>query len=172
MATSFRGAPLVLNEAARLQDDMGQIDAAEQLFMAAHRSPDQTVDGYVDHASMLLRTARYDRADQVIAEGTARFGNDDRPFISIQVAVADRQGKSDRREQLMARCAGYNDQRLVKDCRLAAKPGRQGREGRGQEDGHARRRQRAGRPALEGLRPNLKAKPARNCHLGTRADPG
>ena len=121
MATSFRGAPLVLNEAARLQDDMGNIDAAEQMFMAAHRSPDQTVDGYIDHASMLLRTARYDRADQVIAEGTARFGNDDRPFISLQVAVADRSGKAERRQQLMARCEGYADERLAKDCRLAAR---------------------------------------------------
>ena len=121
MATSFRNAPLVLNEAARLQDDMGQIDAADRLFMSAHQSPDQTVDGYVDHAAMLLRTARYPRADQVIAMGTQRFGNDDRPFLSLQIAIADRQGQGDRTKQLLKRCNDYGDEWLVKDCRLAVK---------------------------------------------------
>jgi predicted Zn-dependent protease len=121
MGTTFRNAPLVLNESARLQDDMGNTDAADALFVAAHRSPDQTVDGYIDHASMLLRTGRYGRADEIMAQGTARFGNDDKPFIALEIAVADKQGKADRRDQLMARCGGYSEPALVKDCRIAAR---------------------------------------------------
>jgi beta-barrel assembly-enhancing protease len=121
MTTSYRSSPLVLNEAARLQDDMGQIDASDRLFRSAHQSPDQSIDGYLDHASLLLRAARYDQADQIIAQGTQRFGNDDKPFISLQIAIADKQGRADRRDQLMARCGGYSDPALVKDCKLAAK---------------------------------------------------
>ena len=61
-ATKFGGSPLVLNEAARLHDDMGDTAGAERLFDQANASADQTVDGYVDHVRMLFRVQQNDRA--------------------------------------------------------------------------------------------------------------
>ncbi|HEX8233514.1 MAG TPA: M48 family metalloprotease [Caulobacteraceae bacterium] len=127
LRTSFRAAPMVINEAARIRDDMGDSARADALFMQAHQSPDQTVDGYQDHVRMLFRTGQYDRANQVIDEGVRRFGNDDKPFLSLQVAVADKQGKPEVRERHLKRCRGLGDPNLKKDCDLAA--GSKGEEG-------------------------------------------
>lgn len=120
MRTSFRTAPMVINEAARIRDDMGDAAGADALFIQAHASPDQTVDGYLDHGRMLFRTGQYDRAEQVVDEGTRRFGGDDKPFLSLLVAVADKQGKPELREQRLKRCRGFGNAELKKDCDLAA----------------------------------------------------
>jgi Zn-dependent protease with chaperone function len=117
--TSYRNAPLVLNEAARLSDDMGDAAGAERLFQQANASPDQTVDGYVDHVRMLFRLKQYDRALAVASEGVARFGNDDKPFISLRIAINREEGRSDVDADLQ-RCESYGNPALTKDCRLAA----------------------------------------------------
>ncbi len=118
--TAFAQAPLVLNEAARLADDMGDPAAAERLFAQADQSPDQTVDGYIDHVRMLYRTGQNDRAMQVIGEGVARFGNDQKPFISLTIAVARQQGRADEVQGYLRTCQGYGNPGLTKDCELAA----------------------------------------------------
>ena len=119
-ATSFKTAPMIINEAARLADDQGQTDKAELLFVSAHKSPDQTVDGYVDHVRMLYRVGRYDRARQVIAQAIPRFRNDDKPFLSLQVAMAYKQGRNAEGQQMLRRCADYGDDALKNDCMFAA----------------------------------------------------
>ena len=125
--TSFRNAPLVLNEAARLRDDMGDPAAADQLFRLAHASPDQTVDGYLDHARMLFRTKQNDRAFQILQQGITTF-NDQKPFISLQIAVARQAGLNDDADRYLAQCSSYGDEALSADCRLAAgKPAEQKR---------------------------------------------
>jgi hypothetical protein len=118
--TSFRSAPLVLNEAARLSDDTGDVPGAERLYLQANASPDQTVDGYVDHVRMLFRTQQYDRALAVASEGVARFGNDDKPFISLRIAINHAEGRTDEVDADLQRCEGYGNPDLTKDCRLAA----------------------------------------------------
>jgi Zn-dependent protease with chaperone function len=118
--TSFRNAPLVLNEAARLADDMGETALSEKLFVQANASPDQTVDGYIDHVRMLLRTRQNDRAFAVIREGVSRFGNDEKPFISLEIAVARQAGRDDEVDDALNRCSSYNNPALTKDCELAA----------------------------------------------------
>jgi Zn-dependent protease with chaperone function len=118
--TSFRSAPLVLNEAARLRDDMGDPAAADQLFMAAHASPDQTVDGYLDHVRMLYRTKQNDRAFQIIQRGIATFNHDPKPFMSLLIAVSRQAGRNDDVERYLGQCLSYGDETLGNDCRLAA----------------------------------------------------
>jgi hypothetical protein len=120
MSTKFRGAPLVLNEAARLSDDMGDQRAAERLYQQASASPDQTVDGYVDHVRMLYRIKDNDRAMAVIREGVGRFGNDDKPFIALMIAVARQAGNDGEAQGYLQRCQGYDNDALTKDCQLAA----------------------------------------------------
>jgi beta-barrel assembly-enhancing protease len=118
--TSFRGAPLVLNESARLRDDMGDSAGADRLFSQANASPDQTVDGYVDHARMLYRTQQNDRAMQIVNEGTQRFGNDPKPFIALMIGISRQAGRQDEADRYLAQCQSYGDDGLTKDCQLAA----------------------------------------------------
>ena len=102
--TSFRNAPLVLNESARLHGDMGDAAGADQLFMQAHASPDQTVDGYVDHVQMLYKTKQNDRAMQIAAQGAQRFGGDQKPFISLMIAISRQAGREDEAERYLGQC--------------------------------------------------------------------
>ena len=118
--TTFRNAPLVLNEAARLSDDTGDTAGAEKLYVQANASPDQTVDGYVDHVRMLFRIKQNDRALAVASAGVARFGNDDKPFISLRIAINHAEGRTDEVDADLQRCQGYGNPDLTKDCQLAA----------------------------------------------------
>ncbi len=118
--TSFGGAPMVINEAARLREDMGDVAGADRLFARAEASPDQTVDGCVDHARMLYRAGQSDRALQVIETSTARFGNDEKPFLSLRIAIARQNGRKDEADRYLQRCVSYNDANLKHDCELAA----------------------------------------------------
>jgi predicted Zn-dependent protease len=118
--TTFAYSPLVLNEAARLADDQGDQHAAGRFFMAANKSPDQTVDGYVDFVQMLYRHGQNDQANQVIQEGVARFNNDAKPFIALMIAVARQEGRDEQVESYLHTCQGYNNDNLLRDCRLAA----------------------------------------------------
>jgi beta-barrel assembly-enhancing protease len=119
-ATTFRAAPLVLNEAARLRDDMGDPTGADALFVRANASPDQTIDGYLDYGRMLFRTAQNDRALAVIQAATARFNNDPKPFLSLLIGVSRQAGREDDAARYLQQCMAYNDQALAKDCQLAA----------------------------------------------------
>jgi tetratricopeptide (TPR) repeat protein len=119
MSTKFRGAPLVLNEAARLADDMGDRPGAESLFHQANASPDQTVDGYIDYVRMLYRAQENDRAMSALEAGVNRFG-DDKPFISLKIAIARQAGREDEAQETLQQCLGYDNDALAKDCRLAA----------------------------------------------------
>jgi hypothetical protein len=119
-ATKFGGSPLVLNEAARLHGDTGDVPGAERLFEQANASPDQTVDGYVDHARMLYQAKQNDRAMQVAQAGVRRFGNDEKPFISLEIAIAKQAGHDDEMESYYNQCVSYQNPALLKDCNLAA----------------------------------------------------
>jgi hypothetical protein len=118
--TSFRNAPLVLNESARLRGDMGDAAGADRLFMQAHASADQTVDGYVDHVQMLYKTKQNDRAMQIAAQGAQRFGGDQKPFISLMIAISRQAGREDEAQRYLGQCLSYGDDGLTKDCQLAA----------------------------------------------------
>jgi beta-barrel assembly-enhancing protease len=120
MQTTFASAPLVLNEAARLHDDMGDAPGADRLFVQAHASPDQTVDGYVDHVRMLYRTKQNDRAMQIVGEGTRRFGIVQKPFISLMIAISRQAGRQADADRYLGQCMSYGDDGLTKDCQLAA----------------------------------------------------
>lgn len=120
LATKLGGSPLVLNEAARLHDDMGDVPGAERFFERANASPDQTVEGYVDHARMLYRVKQNDRAMAVAKAGIARFDNDDKPFIALQIAIAKQAGRDDEAEGYYQQCVSYQRPGLTKDCNLAA----------------------------------------------------
>lgn len=120
LATKFGTSPLVLNEAARLHDDMGDVPGAERFFERANASPDQTVEGYVDHARMLYRVKQNDRAMAVAKSGIARFDQDDKPFIALQIAIAKQAGNDGEAEGYYQQCVSYNRPGLTKDCDLAA----------------------------------------------------
>jgi hypothetical protein len=117
-AGGFGQAPLVLNEAARLRDDMGDTPGADRLFTRAHLSPDQTVDGYLDHVRMLYRTQQNDRAMQIIQQGVGVFG-DDKPFLSMLIAVSRQAGRTDDAARYLGECVAAGDEALANDCRLA-----------------------------------------------------
>jgi hypothetical protein len=120
LATKFGNSPLVLNEAARLHDDTGDTPGAERFFERANASPDQTVDGYVDHVRMLYRVKQNDRAMAVAHAGISRFGNDDKPFISLEIAIAKQAGDEGQMESYYQQCLSYQNPALTKDCNLAA----------------------------------------------------
>ena len=118
--TSFGAAPVVINEDARLRDDMGDGDGSDRLFRQAHQSPDQSVQGYVDHVRMLWRRGETRPAGDIIRAGVQRFDNDEKPFISLQIAVARQAGRDGEVDDLLRRCADYGDDALRRDCNLAA----------------------------------------------------
>lgn len=120
--TSFRAAPMVLNEAAHIRDDMGDTSRADALFRQAHQSPDQTLDGYQDHARMLYRTSQSAQALQVIQEGVARFSNDEKPFYALLIAVYRQSGRVDESKRYYKLCMGQADADLKKDCQDMAGP--------------------------------------------------
>jgi tetratricopeptide (TPR) repeat protein len=127
--TSFRATPLVVNESARLRDDMGDAAGADRLFALANASPDQTIDGYLDHSRMLYRTGQNERALAIIQQGTARFGNDPKPFLSLLIGVSLQSGRKDEAARYLQQCLAYNDQSLAQDCRLAAGGGKEQHKG-------------------------------------------
>lgn len=118
--TSFKTAALVSNETARGWADKGDYVKSEQYFTAADASPDQTVDGYRDHARMLIRAGRYDRARQVADLGTGRFGGDDRPFLPALIAVSFNTADHAQGLAYLRRCVLGDDQALKNECSLAA----------------------------------------------------
>jgi hypothetical protein len=118
--TSFRASALVSNEAARAWADKGDFVKSEQFFTAADNSPDQTMDGYRDHARMLIRASRYDRAAQVAAAGSSRFGGDDRPFLPALIAVSFNSHDHSQGLAYLRRCVLGEDQALKNECSLAA----------------------------------------------------
>lgn len=119
LKTSYRDSPLVLNEAARLRGDQGDVAGSAQLFQQAHRSPDQTIDGYLDHARMLYRTGHPDPAFDVISAGQTRF-EDEKPFLSLIIALDLKAGRTDQAQAVLQRCRQSGDEALKKDCELAA----------------------------------------------------
>jgi len=129
--TRFARAPLVLNEAARLRDNMGDTAGADALFMRAHASPDQSVDGYLDHVRMLYRVQQNDRALQIIQRGVGVFNNDEKPFLSLLIAVSLQAGRPDDAQRYLGECLAVGDEALASDCRLAA--------GKKAEEGQKRR---------------------------------
>jgi hypothetical protein len=120
LATKFAASPLVLNEAARLRDDMGDVPGAERYFEQANASADQTVDGYVDHVRMLYKAKQNDRAMAVAHAGVTRFGNDERQFISLEIAISKQAGNTAQMESYYQQCLTYQNPGLTKDCNLAA----------------------------------------------------
>jgi len=76
------------------------------------------MEGYLDHARMLNRTGQTDSATAVIQEGVDRF-KDDKPFLSLQVAIARKSGQTAQADAYMKRCVDTGDAALKKDCELA-----------------------------------------------------
>ncbi len=148
--TRFAKSPLVLNEAARLRDDMGDAAGADRRFTRAHLSPDQTVDGYQDHVRMLYRTQQNDRALQIIQQGIVTFNNDDKPFLAMQIAVSRRAGRADDVERFFGVCVATGDEALWQ--RLP--PGRR-QAGKAETSGSPARSACRLRPATLGLRESL-----------------
>lgn len=120
LRTSFKGSALVTNEAGRAWADKGDFVRSEQYFVIADNSPDQTIDGYRDHARMLIRASRYDRASQVIAAGTSRANGDDRPFLPALIAVSFNGVDHAPGLAYLRRCTLGDDPALRNECSLAA----------------------------------------------------
>ncbi len=116
----FASAPLVVNEAARIRDDLRDTARADALFTRAEQSPDQSIDGYLDHARMFYRLGRNDRAMAILRQGIARFGADDKPFISLEVAVSRQEGRVGEARAYLDKCLAYDEPGLTKDCQEAA----------------------------------------------------
>lgn len=117
--TQFAAAPLVLNEMARVRGDMGDAARSNELFNQAHQSPDQTVDGYVDHVRMLYQAGKADDAVGVVDLGAARFNGDEKPFLSLLIAIYKTNKMEAEAEQYLQKCAAHRDPGLTKDCELA-----------------------------------------------------
>jgi beta-barrel assembly-enhancing protease len=120
LSSSYRDAPLILNEAARIRDSMGDTAGADALFRRAHASPDEAIDGYVDHVRMLYRRGRNEEALALIDEAVGRFNGDEKPFISLMVATTRQAGMKAASDQHFDRCMTYPDSSLKADCELAA----------------------------------------------------
>jgi Zn-dependent protease with chaperone function len=118
--TAFRTSALVSNEAARGWADKGDFVRSEQYFAVADQSPDQTIDGYRDHARMLIRAGQYERARSVAAAGTSRFAGDDKPFLPALILVSFNTSQHDQGVAYLQRCVTYDDQTLKNECSLAA----------------------------------------------------
>ena len=88
--------------------------------MLFRSSPDQTVDGYVDHVRMLYRAQQNDHAMAVAKAGISRFGGDDKPFIALQIGIARQAGDQSSVDDYYAQCLSYQNPGLTKDCNLAA----------------------------------------------------
>ena len=119
LASGYGGAPLVLCEAGRLRADMGDPTGADRMFSQADASPDQTVDGAVDHGRMLYRAGLNDRALELIDTSAARFG-DEKPFAALKIATLRQAGRQGEADDAYARCQTWSDDGLRRDCALAA----------------------------------------------------
>jgi hypothetical protein len=69
---------------------------------------------------MLFRVKQNDRAMAVAHAGIARFGNDDKPFIALEIGIARQAGQQDEADRYYAQCVSYQNPALTKDCNLAA----------------------------------------------------
>jgi hypothetical protein len=69
---------------------------------------------------MLFQAGQNDRALQLINASISRFGNDDKPFLSLLIAVSRQAGRQGDADQYLQRCTAYGDQDLTHDCELAA----------------------------------------------------
>lgn len=118
--TSFKGSALVANEAGRAWADKGDFVRSEQYFAIADQSPDQTIDGYRDHARMLIRAGQYAKARAVADAGTQRFQGDDKPFLPALIMVSFNTNQHQQGVGYLERCVSYDDQALKNECGLAA----------------------------------------------------
>ena len=55
-----------------------------------------------------------------VQQGVAAFGNDDKPFLSLLIAVSLQAGKPDDAQRYLGECLMAGDEGLASDCRLAA----------------------------------------------------
>jgi hypothetical protein len=67
---------------------------------------------------MLYRTQQNDRAMQIIQQGVGVFG-DDKPFLSMLIAVSRQAGRTDDAARYLGECVAAGDEALANDCRLA-----------------------------------------------------
>ena len=121
--TSYGGSAVILNAAAAINADLGNIDQADALYGQASRQEEQGLDGYVAHVRVLIRAGRRDRARQVIQEGAARFGGGElgeKAFLPSLVAVSFADGNEREGVAYLRRCTAYAEERLTQDCTLAA----------------------------------------------------
>ena len=122
-ATPYGGSAVILNAAAAINADLGDIDQADALYGQASRQEEQGLDGYVAHVRLLIRAGRRDRARQVIQEGAARFGGGEqgeKAFLPSLVAVSFADGREQEGVAYLRRCTAYAEERLTQDCTLAA----------------------------------------------------
>ena len=115
MKTSFGNTPFVANESAQAYDAAGDSVRAEQQFMLAHKHPDQTIDGYQAHLSMLLRLRRYPHASEIAKAGATRYG-DERPFLPSLLAASFRTGKKEEAAVYLAKCMATENAALKDLC--------------------------------------------------------
>lgn len=112
----IRSTPFVANEAARLYAAQNRIDLSHQQFTLAHKHPNQSLQAYRDHVSMLLLVGRYDVASTVIAAAVKRFDGDRKPFLPAMIRIAFATRKDADGVKLLEECIRHEDPGLKHEC--------------------------------------------------------
>ncbi|MBN9319291.1 MAG: M48 family metalloprotease [Caulobacterales bacterium] len=118
LRTVYANQPFVANESARIYAAAGAYAQAERAFTIAHKSPDQTLDGYQDHVQMLIDTGSLARAGAVIKEATARY-KDERPFLPALITISLRTGQKEATSSYMQKCMATESAELKTACVFA-----------------------------------------------------
>ena len=123
MRTRFTGAPVVANAAARLYGLSGDVGQADRLYSIAHRSEDQSLQAFIEHAHLMAKNRRFDRARAVVTLGIERAGegvDGEKPFLPVLVAISFRQSNDEEGLVYLQRCVGYEEDELRTACTVAA----------------------------------------------------
>ncbi|ABC64829.1 M48 family metalloprotease [Erythrobacter litoralis] len=118
--------PLLLNTAAQIYAEAGDRAGAEAIYsraMGLQNTPDnpylaQSRTGFVDHVTLLVSMGNIAKANEVIAKGTERFG-DDHAFLPQKIRIAMKTRDMDQLVGTMARCTDIGDPALSADCEYA-----------------------------------------------------
>ena len=115
LATVYRNSPMVLNENARVLIRELRPQDANTTFLAAHRSPYQSVVAYQDHVNLLLAMKQWQAAKTQADAASERFG-DSKPFLPDYIAIAFATRQDDAAVAQLKTCIGFEDAQLKQAC--------------------------------------------------------
>jgi hypothetical protein len=115
---TYAKTPCLQNQFSKVHQALGDLASADRTYAIADQSPEQTVDGFTDHVSLLVMMKRFDAASALISRAEARFG-DHKPFLPSMVAMAAARKDGKAEVSAFEECMDSQVETLRRACRAA-----------------------------------------------------